>query len=88
MGKSKIIPIVIEEFGRRGWEFFGAWDRKNMGVPNNANLAAFRKVFIDSTRRGGCNEHLGLRNTGNLRARRQKDDAILATFIAPTFEVV
>lgn len=90
MGKSTIIPLVVEE--KCGgvpvfWRNFGAW-RKEYGKPTAQNLQTFRQKFIDSTKKGGCNDHLGLQTTGNLRIRRQNSNEILAEFNAPMFEIV
>lgn len=90
MGKSIIIPLVVEE--KCGgypvfWRNFGEW-RKEYGKPTVQNLQIFRQKFIDSTKKGGCNEHLGLQTTGNLRIRRQKDNQIMAEFSPPMFEII
>jgi hypothetical protein len=94
MGKSIIIPLVVEERvgrvhpnGMAYWRNFGEW-RKEYGKPTPQNLQTFRQKFIDSTKKGGCNEHLGLQTTGNLRIRRQKDNQILAEFSPPMFEII
>ncbi len=84
MSKSKIIPVIVEEFTRNGWVHFGTW----RGNPSIAALAAYRAKFMESVRPGGCNAHLGPTNTGNLRIRRQRDNAVLAVWHAPVFEVV
>ena len=87
MGKSKTIPLIVEEKVGYAYHFFGEW-RKEYGKPSKDNLLAYRQKFMESCRKGGCNEHLGPRNTGNLRIRRQKDSAILAEYKAPLFEFV
>lgn len=90
MGKSIIIPLVVEEKCRGFpvfWRNFGEW-RKEYGKPTAQNLQTFRQKFIDSTKKGGCNEHLGPQTTGDLRIRRQKNNEILAEYKAPMFEIV
>jgi hypothetical protein len=61
---------------------------KQLGKPSEEALKRWRKGFVASILKGGCNEHLGPYNTGNLRIRRQKDDAVLATYTASLFEVI
>lgn len=94
MGKSIIIPLVVEERvgrvhpnGMARYRVFGEW-RKEYGKPTAQNLQTFRQKFIDSTKKGGCNEHLGLQTMGDLRIRRQKNDEILAEYKATMFEIV
>jgi hypothetical protein len=94
MGKSIIIPLVVEERvgyvhpnGLARLRHLGEW-RKEYGKPTAENLQIYRRKFIDSTKKGGCNEHLGLQTTGDLRIRRQKDQKIMAEFKAPMFEIV
>ena len=94
MSKSTIIPLVVEERvgrvhpnGLARQRVFGEW-RKEYGKPTVQNLQTFRQKFIDSTKKGGCNEHLGLQTTGDLRIRRQKDDKIMAEYKAPMFEII
>lgn len=84
MSKSKIIPVIVEEQTRAGWKHFGEW----RGHASVDALAAYRQKFMDSVKPGGCNEHLAPTNTGNLRIRRQRDNAILAVWKAPMFEVI
>jgi hypothetical protein len=95
MGKTRMVPLVIEEWcriSRRArsmhWRYIGEWQSKELGKPSGTALKRWREGFVASTRKGGCNEHLGPYTTGNLRIRRQKDGAILATYTASLFEVV
>lgn len=89
MGKTRLIPVVVQEHTRTGWNHFGEWKNSQSGKPTNENLATYRKVFVDSTKPGGCNDHLGPTNTGNLRIVDQRNGGkVLATYTAPLFEVV
>jgi hypothetical protein len=87
MGKSLVVPFVVEE-RTVGWKLFSHWCVKSCGKPTVANLQRFRTQFVNSTRKGGCNEHLRHCLTSDLRIRRQKDGVILVEYVAPVFEVI
>lgn len=82
MSKSRTIPLVVQEQRNGVWHHFGEWKVAQSGKPTNDNLFKYREVFIASTKPGGCNAHLGVTTTGNLRVVRQKDGETLALYIA------
>lgn len=88
MSKSRLIRFSVQEHRNGTWQHIGEWRSREMGKPTNKNLQAYRAKFIESTRKGGCNEHLGLGNIGNLRIQDFIAMTIKAEYTAPLFEVV
>lgn len=58
------------------------------GKPTDENLAKHVKVFEESTRPGGCNEHCGPMVVMNARVVDQDTGATLATYRGPSFVVL
>ena len=97
MGRSRVIPIVIEylrAYSLRNGRCHparitsGEWPRSPYGRPSSASLARVITDFEASTRSGGVNAHLGEMQVTAARVVRQRDGAVLATYEKPTFQVM
>lgn len=84
MSKSTFPAYRLEMVGTTAW----AWNVKDHGKPNAANLAKVVERFAASTQPGGCNEHLGVQPLRNARLIRQRTDEVVATYRAPSFQVI
>ena len=65
-----------------------AWDCKQSGKPSDETLATYVRGVEDSTLPGGVNEHLGVTRISRAKVVRQSTDEVVATYGAPTFQVI
>jgi hypothetical protein len=94
MGKTQIIPLIIRRSATK--EFIASWPVKSaanvhgLGQPTSERLSQWRDKFNQSLKKGGCNEHLGMKYwmQYKIEVYNQKTGQVLAQYTPPMFEVI
>jgi hypothetical protein len=93
MGKSRIIPIVIE-FGKiPGFHITPmAWNSKVHGKPTTENIQRYVRTFIDSQKVGepnfGIAQTIIVPNDAQVYKQTKNGRTLLATWKAPMFMAI
>ena len=84
MGKSKIVKYLIQGKRNGKFELIATSDKKP-----TQTAEWHRQMFNNSLKKGGCNEHLGIKyNVSNTRIVNQYTGKIISEFKAPLFEMI
>lgn len=90
MGRSIAIKFTVQLFVPGVYQTPSEWRTRSRldgrlpahGKPTTANLAAYVRKFEDSTRSGGCNEHLGFQKVARAEIIDQELSKVVATYAA------
>ena len=98
MGRSYSIPVTVEmtstcpsgthKHTPSEWRTRARGQFPGYGKATEENLKAYVQKFEESTKAGGCNEHLGLSVVFSAFIKDQRTGEILATYRGPSFVVV